>query len=114
MGQKGFCEDLDEGKFSFPVVHCLLSPHVSSTPGLVSTLELRNIFMSRDRWSGQGLSHEMKLLVLDMLNSAGSLEYCREVLKRLNVDLEAEIAAIEGMTGVQNPILRALAKKLRL
>lgn len=23
--QKGFCEDLDEGKFSFPVVYCLNS-----------------------------------------------------------------------------------------
>ena len=55
----------------------------------------------------------MKLLVLEMLNNAGSLEYCREVLERLDIDLEAEIAAIEGMTGVQNLILRALAKKLR-
>lgn len=114
MSQKGFCEDLDEGKFSFPVVHCLLSPHVTSTPGLVSTLELRNIFMSRDRWSGQGLSHEMKLLVIEILNIAGSLKYCREVLERLEVDLETEIATIERMTGVQNPILRALAQKLRL
>lgn len=113
MDQKGFCDDLDEGKFSFPVVHCLLSPHLSATPGLVSTLELRNIFMSRDRRGGQGLSHEMKLRVLDMLNSAGSLAYCRDVLERLDVDLEAEIAAIESLTGVPNPILRAIAKKLR-
>ncbi len=77
-------------------------------------LELRNIFMTRNRSGGQRLSHEMKLHVLEILNCAGSLAYSRQVLERLDSDLEAEIATVERATGSENPSLRALAKKLRL
>jgi hypothetical protein len=56
----------------------------------------------------------MKLHVLEILNRAGSLAYSRQVLERLDSDLEAEIATVERATGSENPSLRALAKKLRL
>ncbi|KAK3081840.1 hypothetical protein LTS18_000670, partial [Coniosporium uncinatum] len=63
--QKGFCEDLDEGKFSFPIVHALNIHDVPVIPELVSFVE--------KKIAGCGhLSKEQKVLVLEALDKSGS------------------------------------------
>ncbi|KAF2202999.1 geranylgeranyl pyrophosphate synthase [Delitschia confertaspora ATCC 74209] len=100
--QKGFCEDLDEGKFSFPLIHCL-----SSNP---DNQQLREI-LQRRRDQGY-LSREHKFLVLEDLEWSGSLEYSLETLKRLQVQIENDIDKLDAETGRESWVMKALVQKL--
>ncbi|KAI2484278.1 Geranylgeranyl pyrophosphate synthase/Polyprenyl synthetase [Pyrenophora tritici-repentis] len=103
--QKGFCQDLDEGKFSFPLLHAL-----SVQPG---SKKLLCELIQRRRDAGC-LSYEQKLLVLEQLDCAGSMTYTRETLKRLQGEVHKDVKKIEDMTGKENWILRALLQKLKI
>ncbi|EDU48658.1 geranylgeranyl pyrophosphate synthetase [Pyrenophora tritici-repentis Pt-1C-BFP] len=103
--QKGFCQDLDEGKFSFPLLHAL-----SVQPG---SKKLLYELIQRRRDAGC-LSYEQKLLVLEQLDCAGSMTYTRETLKRLQGEVHKDVKKIEDMTGKENWILRALLQKLKI
>lgn len=114
--QKGFCEDLDEGKFSFPLIHCLTtsSSLIPSTCSNVSPkLELQNIFMARSRSPGQVITLEMKLHILEILESTGSLEFTKLALETLNRDLQMELGRLERATGQENSGFRILVQKLK-
>jgi geranylgeranyl pyrophosphate synthase len=103
--QKGFCEDLDEGKFSYPVV-CALG----QTEKDVSML--RNILANPRE--GGCLSDELKRLALKQLVSSRSLEKTRTTIMRLHAEAEETIAEVEDMLQTPNWILRLLVKKLRV
>ena len=103
--QKGFCEDLDEGKFSYPVVYAF-----SQTTSDVSIL--RNILANRR--NGGCLSDELKRLALKQLLSSGSLERTREMIGELHIEVIAMIAEVEDLLQIPNWILRLLIKKLRV
>ncbi|KAI9841642.1 MAG: hypothetical protein M1837_000489 [Sclerophora amabilis] len=113
-GQKGSCEDLDEGKFSFPLIHCLSLPPVPSPSGVAPRLELQNIFMSRSRSEGHVLSPEMKLHILEILDSTGSLEFTKLALEELHQDLQSELTRFERKTRSENPVFRALIDRLKI
>ncbi|USP73611.1 fusicoccadiene synthase [Curvularia clavata] len=102
--QKGFCEDLDEGKFSFPLVHALTSCPDDS--------QLREL-LQRRRDVGY-LSDEEKRLVLEQLKLAGSMEYTLETLKKLQGETYAGVEKMERETGRENWILRALLQRLEV
>lgn len=101
--QKGFCDDLDEGKFSYPVV-CALS----QTEKDVSML--RNILANPRE--GGCLSDELKRLALKQLVSSRSLEKSRATIKRLHAEVDAMITEVEDLLETPNWILRLLVKKL--
>lgn len=101
--QKGFCEDLDEGKFSYPVI-CALG----QTEKDVSML--RNI-LANPRENGC-LSDELKRLALKQLVSSRSLEKSRMTIMRLHAEVEKMITEVEDMLQTPNWILRLLVKKL--
>ena len=104
--QKGFCEDLDEGKYSFPLIHAL------NGEGTRERLQLEALLHStRDNGS---LSREAKELVLDHLREAGSMEYTRTLLEGLRCQIDEELARLEKMTGEENWILRLLMSKLKV
>lgn len=103
--QKGFCEDLDEGKFSYPVVYAF-----SQTTSDVSIL--RSILANRR--DGGCLSDELKRLALKQLVSSGSLERTREMIERLHTEVISMIAEVENLLQVPNWILRLLVKKLKV
>ncbi|KAH8880034.1 geranylgeranyl pyrophosphate synthetase [Thozetella sp. PMI_491] len=63
---KGMCEDLTEGKFSFPVIHS-----VRSDP---TNLQLLNILKQKTK------DEEVKLYAVKYMESTGSFEYTRQVL----------------------------------
>jgi geranylgeranyl pyrophosphate synthase len=102
--QKGFCEDLDEGKLSFPLIHCL---HQANSP-----IQLREVL--RARQNGNAMSIELKSLVLEQLEKSGSLAYTRQTLQRLQREIEVYIDKIEQSTDCENWILRLLLQKLSL
>lgn len=101
--KKGFSEDLDEGKFSYPVV-CALG----QTEKDVSML--RNI-LANLRENGC-MSDELKRLALKQLVSSRSLEKSRTTIMRLHAEIEKTIIEMEDMLQTPNWISRLLVKKL--
>ena len=104
--QKGFCEDLDEGKYSFPLIHAL------NTKGTRCSLQLEALLHSR-RENGC-LSREAKELVLEHLSEVGSMEYTRRLLEDLRRQIGDEMARLERIMGGENWILRLLMSKLKV
>ena len=93
---KGYCEDLTEGKFSFPVVHAV---HHSTS----ANSEIINILRARPT------DNKMKDMAVNVLeNSTGSLAYTRMILDRLHSEARAAIRLI----GTPNPAVEALLDKL--
>ncbi|KAL3459287.1 isoprenoid synthase domain-containing protein [Aspergillus heterothallicus] len=71
--KKGFCEDLSEGKFSFPLLHLLQhSPHPDTVRGVMFHREDKTDF-----------SIEMKQFILAEMKEAGSLTYTMNLLEEL-------------------------------
>jgi geranylgeranyl diphosphate synthase type 3 len=66
---KGLCEDLTEGKFSFPVIHS-----IRSNP---SNLQLINILKQRTQ------DEEVKRYAVKYMEGTGSFEYTRKVVAEL-------------------------------
>ena len=104
--QKGFCEDLDEGKYSFPLIQAL------NAEGTRESFQLEALLQSR-RENGS-LSREAKELVLQHLREAGSMEYTRRLLEDLRRQIDEELAKLERMMGGENWILRLLMSKLKV
>ncbi|KAM7217588.1 Isoprenoid synthase domain containing protein [Rhypophila decipiens] len=103
--QKGFCEDLDEGKLSFPLVHYLNTAK--------NTLQVREIMKQR-RTDGTGLSLPLKRLVLKRLKDSGSMEYTLDTLCRTRKHIDESIGRLERMTGKKNWVLRLCMEKLHV
>ncbi|KAF2250596.1 geranylgeranyl diphosphate synthase [Trematosphaeria pertusa] len=64
--QKGSCEDLTEGKFSYPVIHSIQSN--KANPHLFQILKLRST------------SDGVKKVALDYIESTGSLKHTRDLI----------------------------------
>ncbi|PRT54841.1 Geranylgeranyl pyrophosphate synthase [Wickerhamiella sorbophila] len=65
---KGFCEDLTEGKFSLPIIHSIRSDETNS--------ELLNILRQRTT------SMSLKRHALEYMESTNSFEYTRQLMKQ--------------------------------
>lgn len=104
---KGFCEDLDEGKFSLALIYTL-----QKLQGQRQRL-LRDILQQRNS-NGSGLSFETKNIVLDLMKDVGSLDCVKNVLKELEEAIDAEIEKIEEAAGEMNYVLRLLFERLRV
>ena len=79
---KGLCEDLTEGKFSFPIIHS-----IRSNPGnhqLISILKQK----TKDE--------EVKLYATNYMESTGSFAYTRQVVRELRDRALALIDEIDG------------------
>ena len=108
--QKGECEDLDEGKFSYPIVYC-----AANHPDFKSLIS--GLFRQRPASSTisvQPLPSEIKQYVVEFLNSSNTFKHCREHLAYLERLIEEEISEIEKVTRETNPVLRLLLHKLSL
>ncbi|KAF5662514.1 gibberellin cluster-GGPP-synthase [Fusarium denticulatum] len=101
--QKGFCEDLDEGKYSLTLMHAL---HSDSSGLLTNILSMRRV---------QGkLTAQQKILVLEVMKASGSLEWTSTLLGMLHTRVIAEIGNLEASLNRDNPALRALVERLKL
>jgi geranylgeranyl pyrophosphate synthase len=101
VAQKGFAEDLDEGKYSLPLIHTL-----QSLPRH-ETIVLRNLLTQR-RVAGHSPLFEHKTLIVELMKRAGSLEFTVRALRRLMVEIEVEMREMEKQAG-ENPQLRVMA-----
>ncbi|KAG4430926.1 hypothetical protein IFR05_013584 [Cadophora sp. M221] len=102
--QKGFCEDLDEGKLSYPLVHCL-----QDNPVLRS--RILGIFRQKPTSTDQtptALPLQTKIYILNQIRASGAMEKTLSTLKKLEEELIAEIGALEARVGMENPMLRLL------
>ncbi|KAH8728004.1 fusicoccadiene synthase [Phaeosphaeriaceae sp. PMI808] len=102
--QKGSCEDLDEGKYSLPLIHALRhSPQSHIIRGLLSQRRVAN-----------SLTGEQKRLIVRCLTGAGSLEFTLQVLRMLYKELESEIDCLETEFGKPNFQLRLVLGMLKV
>ncbi|KAI5235053.1 hypothetical protein E4T42_09780, partial [Aureobasidium subglaciale] len=108
--QKGFAEDLDEGKFSFPLIHCIQTLD-ADTRYVGEAMQMRSLLLRR-RVDGR-LSIEAKREVLEMMKLTNSLKYTFEVLSSLHEKLEAEIRELEANFRVENQPLRKMLGLLK-
>jgi hypothetical protein len=105
--QKGFCEDLDEGKFSLPLIHSLQQSQTSGGNILLMSL------LQQCRTTGKATS-EAKKLILEEFEKTGSLEHTRKILKGLSEQMQEDVAGIEAFFGKENFVLRLLLERFRI
>ncbi|CAI7590152.1 unnamed protein product [Penicillium glandicola] len=102
--QKGFCDDLDEGKLSFPIILSM------QTPGFSNTV-LSSVF--RGSQKGETLSHEMKQYILEEITARGAFSETKSVLNKLHIELLRLLMETEKKAGgIENWALRLLIMKL--
>nr|GAT55622.1 predicted protein [Mycena chlorophos] len=86
--QKGFAEDLTEGKFSFPVVHGIQAD--------TSNRELLDILKKRPK------TPTLKIQAISYLdNRTKSFEYTRLVLRKIEDQIRAEVERLGGNEGLK-------------
>uniref|UniRef100_A0A8V5H1B5 Geranylgeranyl pyrophosphate synthase n=2 Tax=Melopsittacus undulatus TaxID=13146 RepID=A0A8V5H1B5_MELUD len=90
---KSFCEDLTEGKFSFPTIHAIWSRPEST--------QVQNILRQRTE------NIDIKKYCVHYLENVGSFEYTRNTLKELESEAYKQIESLGG-----NPELVALVEQL--
>ncbi|GJC78710.1 fusicoccadiene synthase [Colletotrichum liriopes] len=102
--QKGFCEDLDEGKYSVPLIYTL-----ETQPGNIQLINL----LSTGRKTGR-LTKEQKECVLEIINKSGGFAYTRVVLLRLYSQISDALKELEFSFGSSNPEMKVLLELLRI
>ncbi|XP_032639020.1 geranylgeranyl pyrophosphate synthase isoform X2 [Chelonoidis abingdonii] len=90
---KSFCEDLTEGKFSFPTIHAIWSRPEST--------QVQNILRQRTE------NVDIKKYCVHYLENVGSFEYTRQTLQKLESEAYKQIESLGG-----NPELVALVEHL--
>jgi geranylgeranyl pyrophosphate synthase len=102
--QRGFCQDLDEGKPSYPFIRAC--HNVEDSTVLTEWLNMLR--------RGTGAPMEAKRYILARIEEIGSLEDTRHLLALLLLDLEGMLRDIETVTGQTNWILRSMMMKLQV
>ncbi|GLA39371.1 geranylgeranyl pyrophosphate synthase [Aspergillus niger] len=101
--QKGFAQDLDEGKLSLPLIHLLTqSPNAAL---------IENIQQERARHGK--LSADLKQLILDEMRDEKILQLTEETLNGLEAKVFRHLERLEVSTGIKNFTFRFLLDRLR-
>lgn len=90
---KSFCEDLTEGKFSFPIIHAVQTQKQDR--------QVLHILRQRTR------DIEVKKYCINLLEKLGSFKYTRDILESLDKEARAEVAALGD-----NPFMENLLNEL--
>ncbi|XP_045446781.1 geranylgeranyl pyrophosphate synthase [Melitaea cinxia] len=90
---KSYCEDLTEGKFSFPVIHAIQTRKDDN--------QVLHILRQRTR------DVEVKRYCISLLEKFGSFQYTRDRLQELDNEARAEVKRLGG-----NPYLEELLDEL--
>lgn len=93
---KGFCEDLTEGKFSFPIIHS-----IRTNP---SNRQLINILKQKTT------DEEVKRYAVAYMKSTGSFDYCRKVMRDLHAKSVAMVDELDEGTGAGDGLRSFLVK----
>ncbi|KAI9155922.1 geranylgeranyl pyrophosphate synthetase [Blastocladiella emersonii ATCC 22665] len=91
---KGYCEDIEEGKFSYPMIHAIrATPH---------DRKLLNILKQRPT------DRALKEYALELLRETGSLEFTRRALCEMDSEVSGQVKRLGG-----NPMIEAILGFLR-
>lgn len=93
---KGMCEDLTEGKFSFPIIHS-----IRAKP---ENMQLLNILKQKTE------DEQVKRYAVAYMEGTGSLEYCRKVLNTLMERAKKLVAELDDGGNKGQAVLRFLDK----
>ena len=99
--EKGFCEDLDEGKFSYPIVKCCSSDSTA-----------REIIMHIFQRKQSTLDLESKIRILNLMQETRALQETYDLLISMQEQIKDEVGRLEVHFGERNTILRLLMKLL--
>ncbi|SNX82006.1 related to farnesyltranstransferase (al-3) [Melanopsichium pennsylvanicum] len=124
---KGFAEDLTEGKFSFPIIHSIrasvghdfsatnesrqsqpLKTGATPTSSTMANRQILNVLKQRP----SDLATK-QYAVSYMRNVTKSFDYTMDVLQRLDTQANKEIQTLENKIGIPNPALKAILDGLR-
>lgn len=100
--EKGFAEDLDEGKISLPLLYTLQAPKMPRA-------EILGIF--RKKQPGP-LPLEVKMYLMTQIKKSGALQSVYLLLRDMQQDLMAELKRLETEFGAKNPTLELVLRKL--
>ncbi|KAF9910416.1 geranylgeranyl pyrophosphate synthetase [Linnemannia zychae] len=89
---KGFCEDLTEGKFSYPIIHS-----IRADP---SNRKLLNILKQKPK------DIELKTYAVNLMNKTKTFEYCRQQLNIYEQRAREEIRRLGGNARLEKIIDR--------
>ncbi len=95
---KGLCEDLTEGKFSFPIIHS-----IRSSP---QNMQLINILKQKTTDDG------VKRYAVRYMESTGSFEHCRKTLRDLKEKAVTMIDMIDQGAGNGAAVRKILDKMM--
>lgn len=93
MENKAFCEDLSEGKFSFPIIHSVLANKKDT--------RLLNILRRRTE------DIETKKHAVEYMKSTGSFDYTLKTLKEIRLQIDERLSMLNG-----NPALTKIVQHL--
>ncbi|KAL3445805.1 isoprenoid synthase domain-containing protein [Aspergillus insuetus] len=97
--QKGFCEDLDEGKLSFPVIACC-EADPSARASMLKLLSLKK--------QGKHVSEAQKMQMLRLILDSGALHRTWEVIQCLTEEIRVALGVVEDRVEVRNSALRLI------
>ena len=97
---KGLCEDLTEGKFSYPIIHSIRSDD--------KNLQLMNILKQKTS------DERIKGVAVSIMEKTGSFDYSREMVKELKAEASALIASYEEQGWGSGDGARKLLEKMNL
>ncbi len=95
---KGLCEDLTEGKFSFPVIHS-----IRTDP---SNLQLINILKQKTT------DDEVKRYAVKYMEGTGSFEYTRRAIRDLKAKAHGLIEQLDAAGGMQGEGIRKILERI--
>jgi len=93
LKNKGFCEDLTEGKFSFPIIHSIRSDPTNK--------QILNILKQQTK------DEDVKLYAVKYMQQTGTFEYTKKVVQRLGRDAMGMVEALGG-----NEQLEAILRRM--
>ncbi|EMF09423.1 terpenoid synthase [Sphaerulina musiva SO2202] len=106
--QKGFFDDLTEGKFSYPIAHAIWKEKNHNTPPSPENSSSERKHLLIEFLAMRTQDNTIKIEAIQCLQRAGSLNHTKQVLKTL--DQRARF--LMGEVGVKNPLLEKVLDQL--
>ena len=100
LQKKGLCEDLTEGKFSFPIIHS-----IRANPG---NRQLINVLKQKSQ------DEDLKRFAVSYMETAKTFEYIRNFVRGLRVEASDMIGNLEKQGLGENLEIRTLLAQMSL